>query len=242
MFVLQLAAALFYFGFKWYVTGERPSFAMDTGLALATLAATLIAHAVTLLLSWWAVTNSGRLPFWQSLGWKWHPQFKSVHAVALALLMLGLAILFERILPHGKTDFQRLLELSFSVRVFIVILAVGTAPIVEELVYRGLLFSSIEKARNWKLAVVVVTILFAIVHVPQYWGSPAAIGAILSLSLALTLLRAFTGQLLPCVATHLIFNGIQAIVLLASPPSAELAPTTSAFILSCLPFISGAIK
>ena len=242
LFVLQLLGTIGFIGLNWYQTGQRPSFTIDTPLALVTLAATLVAHIITLGLAWWVVTSFGRRPFFETLGWKWHPQFKSVHAVALALMMLALAVLFERVLPHAKTDFQRLLELSLSVRIFIVILAVGTAPIVEEVVYRGLLYGSIEKATSWKLAAAIVTVLFAVVHVPQYWGSPAAIAAILSLSLTLTLLRAFTGQLLPCVATHLIFNGIQAIVLLASPPGADLAPSTSATILSYLPLLSGAIK
>jgi uncharacterized protein len=70
------------------------------------------------------------------------------------------------------------------------------------------------------VAVIFVTLLFALVHVPQYWGSVATIAAILSLSFVLTLLRAWTGKLLPCVATHLVFNGIQAVILLLAPQQA----------------------
>jgi len=100
-----------------------------------------------------------------------------------------------------------------------------SAPFVEEIVYRGILYKAIADSKGWKLAVVVVTVLFALVHAPQYWGSPAAIVAIVSLSLVLTIVRAVTGQLLPCVATHLIFNGVQAVVLIVAPPSRTEAPT-----------------
>jgi membrane protease YdiL (CAAX protease family) len=110
-----------------------------------------------------------------------------------------------------------LLKLGISVRIMVAALAVLTAPLVEEVVYRGVLYSGI--ARDWGkgASVAAVTLLFGLVHAPQYWGSYAAISAILSLSLVLTLLRAWTGKLLPCIATHLVYNGIQAIGLLVSP-------------------------
>jgi hypothetical protein len=64
---------------------------------------------------------------------------------------------------------------------------------------------------------VVVTFLFALVHVYQYMESYAALTAIVTLSLALTLLRALTGKLAPCVITHLVYNGLQAVGLLFAP-------------------------
>jgi membrane protease YdiL (CAAX protease family) len=79
------------------------------------------------------------------------------------------------------------------------------------------------------LEVGLVTFIFALVHVPQYWGSVAAITAIVSLSLVLTLLRAWTGSLLPCVATHFVYNGVQAVFLLLAPEKAlETVPQHSA--------------
>lgn len=236
LFVLQLGGAVLYLAVGAYWTGQRPPFELNTPLALVTLGATLIAHVITLAMCWFVVTDGGTRPFWQTLGWKWHHQFKSIHAVALALMMLVFALILERVLPHGKTDFERLLDLGFSVRVFIVILAVCTAPFVEEIVYRGVIYTAIERARGWKTAVTLVTLLFATVHVPQYWGSPAAIVAILSLSLVLTLLRAFTGQLLPCVATHLVFNSVQAVVLLASPPGGRGEVSALSLFGSWIPF------
>ncbi len=70
----------------------------------------------------------------------------------------------------------------------------------------------------------VVTLLFAIVHVPQYWGSPATIVLICILSLVLTLIRVQTGNLLPCIIMHTIFNGIQSVVLLIQPENTQVDP------------------
>lgn len=233
LFVFPLTAVLIYIAFKVLVTGERPALQLTAPLALVTLAGTLVAQVATLLVCWWAVSAGGKKPFWTTVGWRWHHQFKWVHAIALALAMLLLAFVFERVLPHGETDFERLLQLSGSVRIAVAILAVLSAPLVEEIVYRGVLFSAIARALNWKLSVIIVTLMFAVVHVPQYWGSPAAIAAIVTLSLVLTLLRAATGQLLPCVATHFVFNGVQAITLLVSP-SSKIEPTTTALALRTL--------
>jgi membrane protease YdiL (CAAX protease family) len=199
-------------------------------VALITLGATFVAHALTLILAWWVVTGRGRRPFLASLGWRWRPQFKLVHALALAMLMYLLGLLFERTLPNGETEFERLLRLGAAVRIAIALLAVLTAPMVEEVIYRGVLYSALERRWGWVTGVVVVTLLFAAVHVPQYANSMAALAAILSLSLVLTLLRAATGQLLPCVVTHMIFNGVQAVLLLATQGGTPEPATPEAFL------------
>lgn len=215
LLMAQVAALVVYFGGRMLAGGERPAMTLTPALVLATLAGTVVAHALTLGVCWWVVTGGGKRSFFETLGWRWHTQFKWIHAGALAIGMTGVAAACEKLLPHGETDFERLLMLSPAVRVGVAMLAVATAPLVEEVVYRGILYTAFERIGRWRVGVTVVTLLFAFVHVPQYWGSWAAITAILLLSLVLTLLRAFTGQLLPCVATHFIFNAVQAVILLA---------------------------
>lgn len=230
LFFAQIAALVAYLAGVFIFTGERPQLVINSPFVLATLAGTLVAHILTIGVCWFAITRGGKRPFWSSLGWRWHTQFKWVHAVALAFGMLGMAMLFEYVLPHGETEFDRLLRISAAVRYAVAGLAVLSAPFVEEVVYRGVLYSAFEGAGKRALGVAVVTALFAAVHGPQYWGSPAALSAIIALSLVLTLLRASTRQLLPCVATHLIFNAVQAVSLLISgpPQGAESAAPDSA--------------
>jgi membrane protease YdiL (CAAX protease family) len=197
-----------------------PEVQLTQGAAILSLAVTFIMQMAGLVAAWLVVTRLGRRPFWRTLGWGWIPQFKLVHAIALAFLMMGVAILLDRILPHQETDLVKLLKMGRAARIAVAALAVLTAPLVEEIVYRGVIFSTVEGLRGKAAAVIFVTLLFALVHVPQYWGSVATIAAILSLSFVLTLLRAWTGKLLPCVVTHLVFNGIQAVVLLLAPEQA----------------------
>jgi hypothetical protein len=187
---------------------------MDWLLGFLLVVSVFPAHLLTLLFCWLVVTARGERPFLPTLGWGWHPQFKLVHAAALALLMMGVAIVLSKVLPHQETEFERMLKLGTSIRVLTALLAIFSAPLIEEVVYRGVLYQAFERKFNWLAGAGVVTSLFALVHVPQYWGSWAAIVTILLLSLVLTVLRAATGSLLPSVVTHFVFNGIQAVVLL----------------------------
>ncbi|MGE0127829.1 MAG: lysostaphin resistance A-like protein [Blastocatellales bacterium] len=216
MLILDLAVRLGY----WLAFRSQPEVQITRGVVIISLVVTLIMHVAGFVVAWLVVTRIGRRPFWQSLGWGWVPQFKLVHAVGLAFLMIGVAVLLEQALPHKETDLEKFLKMGMSVRIMVAVLAVVTAPLIEEIVYRGVVYSSVERLTGKGAAVTFVTLLFALVHVPQYWGSVAAITAIVSLSLVLTLLRAWTGKLLPCVVTHLVYNGVQAVVLLVAPEDA----------------------
>ncbi len=66
-------------------------------------------------------------------------------------------------------------------------------------------------------AVVVVALMFAGPHVPQYWPNFGAILSISLLSVALTVVRARTGRLLPCFVIHLVFNGVQSLIIVLEP-------------------------
>jgi len=76
-------------------------------------------------------------------------------------------------------------------------------------------------------AVILVLLLFTAIHIPQYLPNVGVIAAVGLLSLALTLIRAYSGKLLPCIAIHLVFNGIQAIILLVEPYARQFLPTTT---------------
>jgi len=208
------------YGFRlalWLANRPLPEIQITRREAILSLAVTLIMHVATFMAAWLVVTKIGRRPFWRTLGWGWIPQFKMVHAVGLAFLMYGVAVSLQYALPDKETELEKLLKMGVEVRIMLAALAVATAPLIEEIVYRGVIYSSVDGLMGKGAAVTFVTLLFALVHAPQYWGSVASLTAILLLSFVLTLLRAWTGKLLPCVATHLVYNGIQAVGLLVAP-------------------------
>lgn len=199
---------------------EIPKIEITREAAIFTLVITMVFQLMALGASWLVVTRLGKKPFLQTLGWRWHPQFRWVHAVAGGALMFGVAIAISQLLTHRETDMEKILKLGTFVRLLVVVLAVFMAPMVEEVVYRGVVYSSVERLWGKVAGVVVVTGIFGLVHVPQYWGSVAAIVGIVLLSFVLTLIRAWTGSLLPCVVMHLVYNGIQGVILVVAPDAA----------------------
>lgn len=239
-FLLGLDAALRLALFL--INKDIPKIELSRGAVIFSLVITLVMQVAALIASWMFVTRLGKKPFWQTLGWTWHVQFKWVHAVALAILMFGLGVVLTKLLPHHETELEKILKMGFLIRLMVVVLAVAIAPLEEEVVYRGVIYSAVERIGGKGVGVAVVTFIFALVHVPQYWGSFAAIATIISLSLVLTLLRAWTGKLLPCVATHLVYNGVQAVLLISGidkllEPSAQPNQQTAMILLSWLGLI-----
>ncbi|MCS7157676.1 MAG: CPBP family intramembrane metalloprotease [Blastocatellia bacterium] len=173
------------------------------------------AHLLTLLIGWVVVTQGRRRPFLRTLGWGWHPRFRFRHVVLTVGGLYGFIFALSLLLPSRETAFDRLLQISPHVRVVIALLAVGTAPLVEELVYRGVLYPALQVRLGRPRAIAFVTILFAVVHYPQYSASTLILVAVTVLSFVITLIRAYTGQLLPCVVTHLIYNAIGAFLILS---------------------------
>lgn len=121
----------------------------------------------------------------------------------------------SRFLPQSEENsFTDLLKSSMRVRVAIAVLATFTAPLVEETVYRGVLFSSLRRSLGLVGTVVLVTLMFAGVHVLQYLGAWVTIAGLTLLSLALTLIRARTKSILPCVLIHTVNNAFFAVLIL----------------------------
>jgi CAAX protease family protein len=248
-------------------------FALSDKTAVILQVVSLIpSHLLTLILVWAVVTRFGKKPFWAAIGWGWPqnlpwPLGLMISAgLGVVLFMVGgfIAWFFGAEKP---TQLEQIINSSLAARYLISFLAVCTAPFVEEFVYRGVLFSALQrdvglivtwimavafgveldsKSRNrvgvWA-AVIMVLALFTIIHVPQYWPNFGVIAAVALLSIVLTLVRAYSGRLLPCIVIHLVFNGIQAIILIIEPhikpliPSAERAAPTGAFLRALVGFI-----
>lgn len=239
MLVLPLAGLVIYGLFQPALFSEIAKGQMTPRAVLISLVATFVAQMLTLALAWGVVTRAGQRPFLSTMGWFWRSWFKVPHAIALTIVMLGVGWLTTKFLPHKETSLDKVLEMGLAVRVTMAVLATLGAPIVEEVVYRGVLYPAIERTVNSSVAVVVVTLLFWSVHLAQYWNSAAVLVSVFVLSLALTLVRAATGSLLPCVVTHFLFNGIQAIGIIMAPEAAKHAPEPARAALTALLSLCG---
>jgi membrane protease YdiL (CAAX protease family) len=174
-------------------------------------------HLLTFMLGWAVVTQMGRFDFWQTIGWSWPANLGLWKSAGLAILLFAMALVLSGLFGGQETDIERLVQSSRPTAYALAILAVATAPLVEEVVYRGILYPALQRAIGMGGAVTLVAGLFAVGHVYQYWPNFGVISAIVLLSVSLTLVRARTGRLLPCFIIHLVFNGIQSVGIVVAP-------------------------
>ncbi len=195
----------------------------DPTAILLQVLSVLPAHLLTLLAAWLVVTQFRKYSFRQMLGWdagalKWWNYL----IILGAIIVIGVAV--TNFFPTTDNDLEKMLRASPLVAYALAFLATFTAPLVEELVYRGVIYSAFQRKFGVTVSVLVATALFALVHVPQYYPSYSTIFVICLLSLILTLIRAKTKNLMPCIIFHTIFNGIQSIVIVISAAFFSDAP------------------
>lgn len=191
------------------------------------IVAIIPAHIITLVLAWFVVTRARKYGFRKMLGWNgggvawWH-----------YLIILGgffiVAAAVGSYFPEQENDLIRILKSSRSAVYIVAFVATFSAPLVEEIVYRGVLYSAFQRTLGVPAAFVLVTLLFAVVHVPQYYPSFSTIFLLTLLSVILTFVRVWSNNLLPCIILHTLFNGLQSVLLIAEPfipkpPTAEQA-------------------
>ena len=188
----------------------------DYSAVLIQILLVIPAHLLTLILCWLVVTKNGKYSFSEMLGSKWNG-FKFWHILLIIVGFFAAAYILVKIFGEQPNDFTRMLKISRNIVYIVVVLAVISAPVVEEVVYRGILYSAFQKRFGVKFAIFISTTLFAGVHVLQYYPSVAPIILIFLLSFILTMVRFKTSNLLPCIALHMVFNAIQSISLLSEP-------------------------
>lgn len=204
-------------------SGEVLEWLKSPTLLLVQVLSTIVAHAITIALCWAAVTSVGKRRFTTSLGWNWAGHSLWYWIGFSACVLFGLLIvsrLLSRVLPESEQNaFSELLKSSQQVRIAVAVLATFTAPLVEETVYRGVLFSSLRKHLSIGTTVLIVTLMFVGVHVLQYRGAWVSIAGLTLLSLTLTIVRAASKSILPCVIIHTVNNAFFSVLILLNKVS-----------------------
>ena len=196
---------------------EMAAFLMsDPTAAILQIGATIPAHIVTLVLGWFIVTRFNQFSFKEMLGWKWGG-FKWWHTILLVVGIYALMFVLTKVFGQQENSLDKFLKSSRYVVFLVAFVATFSAPIVEEVVYRGVLYSAFQKSFGIPIAVVFVTLVFALIHFPQYWGDYSTLIALTTLSLLITMIRVKTNNLLPCILFHFAINAFYSLVLILEP-------------------------
>ncbi len=140
---------------------------------------------------------------------RWSHDYKVRNGTLLTLGM-GLAfsvMIVSSVFPPTSPPIEQLLSTREAIAIF-AIFGIVFAPFLEELLFRGFLFRVLEQTAGVSVAIRVTAVLFALLHVPQLWGSWAGMLLIFAVGFILSTLRARTGSLIPTVIVHTAYNAM----------------------------------
>ncbi len=150
-------------------------------------------------------------------------------AFFLLAIIIGLAApliggLLTSLLAHGQTVTQDIQTLGIgtpmALRIALVIVVTSVGPMVEELLFRGVLLSALIQrlSAGWSMAI--SALLFSLVHLPSMQWQWFALPDLALLALAVAWLRLRSGSLWPGVLAHSINNLLAVVAWFVVVPSA----------------------
>ncbi|HET9818632.1 MAG TPA: type II CAAX endopeptidase family protein [Rhodanobacteraceae bacterium] len=145
-----------------------------------------------------------------------------VAAVALGIGMVFLGGVMTQLLAHGNPVQQDVSvmagKVSPGMRLLLAVIVVCVAPVVEEVVFRGVLLSGLASRMRVGWAIVVSAVIFGCVHLPDFKFAWYPVPALILLGLLLAWLRVRTHSLWPSITLHATNNFVAAIMWLLVAP------------------------
>lgn len=158
-----------------------------------------------------------QLPFWSSLRVRLLPVAQLsqglVAGVLLALLVNLLNVVFP---PPEPLAFDRLFS-SRAAALLVISASLLMAPLVEEIIFRGYIYTVLERAWGMTAAVLVSGLLFGSIHFAQLWPAFFQMFLLCLVGVVFSLARARTGTTLASIVLHFGYNAAISALFIVSP-------------------------
>ena len=190
-------------------------------LSILLVSVVAVSHAAGWLMAWLLVARWHGQRFAAALGFKAWPPARLAATFGAAIAVYGIAMVPAYFWQPPSERTNVILEFFRAGGPHLLLLlavAVIFAPLMEEVLFRGLLQPALRRRWSFPAAALLTTLLFTALHFTQtgmYWPSVAGIflcGA------CLAWLRERTGSLWPPIAFHMGFNSTPFLVWLANLP------------------------
>ena len=147
-----------------------------------------------------------RQSFVETIHWFRNHQFSAGFLVSLGATLAVTVLIVSSFFPVGEPPpIEKLLSSATAVYVF-AIFGIGAAPLFEEIIFRGFLFKVLFDIGGSGTAVSLTAILFALLHLPQLWGSWAGVILIFVVGYVLSFVRLRSNSLIPSFIIHTSYN------------------------------------
>ncbi len=147
-----------------------------------------------------------RQSFTETIHWFRNHGFGTGFLISLGATLAISVLIVSSFFPAGEPPpIERLLSSTTAMYVF-AIFGVVVAPLFEEIIFRGFLFKVLSDIRGPGTAVSMTAILFALLHLPQLWGSWAGVVLIFVVGYVLSLVRQRSNSLIPSFIIHTSYN------------------------------------
>lgn len=146
------------------------------------------------------------LPFWSSLGFRSFPLSQLLPALAAgALLALSINLSNLLVPPPESLAIERLFT-TRAAALLIIAASLFVAPFVEELIFRGYIYTLLERLWGTTPAVLASGLLFGSIHFPQLWPGYFQMVLLCVVGVVFSLARARTGTIVASIVVHLGYN------------------------------------
>ena len=181
------------------LVGQMLALPIDAGLVV------VFGEAVLLLPVWYLTIHKYKVS-WADLGLRGFQSWAVGLGCGLMLLSLLFNLAYAAVLSLFNLQIQPDIALIFENTRFPVVLLFGgavIAPFVEELFFRGFVFTGLRQRLGWKQAALVSAGLFALAHF-----IPTSIVPIFILGLIFAYLYQISGSIWPAILMHMLTNAV----------------------------------
>ena len=184
-----------------------------------------LAYYVLLLAALYILLRRVReVPFWSSLGFRALPARRLALGFILGFILAPVIQGANLLFPPPEPLLLEKLFTSKSAAALLLGVAVFAAPFVEELLFRGYIYTLLERLWGALPAVLVSGFLFGAIHFYQLWPGWFQMLLICIVGFVFSTVRARAGSTLASIAVHFGYNFALAVFFLISPQFRHLPP------------------
>ena len=209
LLVVSVVCISVYFGLGYFL-GWNIDLGESSSKATIAIVIQGLASVLVFAFMYTLITVKYELPFGSVIAWRpieYRPLFHGAAYCGAGILLAFTVGLASHVMsmPEQPTPFEDLLRDPSSL-LLVAAFGIAIAPVVEETIFRGFVFSVFERAHGRLAAVVITAGSFSLIHGPQYGWHWQILVLLLYVGIVFGAVRAKTRSIVPPTIIHAAYN------------------------------------